>query len=40
MTPVVMNDLDFSLFGGYWALVAVVLLLFGSNEKPSAAQKE
>jgi hypothetical protein len=33
MLPAVMNVLDFSLSGGYWALVAVILLLYGRDEK-------
>jgi hypothetical protein len=33
MAPVVMNVLDFSLVGGYSGLVAVLLLLYGSDEQ-------
>jgi hypothetical protein len=37
MAPAVMNVLDFSLFGGYCGLVAV-LLLYGSDEKSGVGE--
>jgi hypothetical protein len=38
MSPAVMNVLDFSLVGGYWGLVTVLLLLCGSDKKPGVGR--
>jgi hypothetical protein len=38
MAPAVMNVLDFSLCGGYWGLVAVLLLLYGIDVKPGVGR--